>query len=113
MPGKCLLFFKRSCPNYFDDIQSVHLNEKFAKPATLKKPVPFNVKLFLKDVANELGFHLDRAYFNNLVLYIAAIDQMFSHWEHNPDITETPAAVSIEGNTPLDVALIEEWHHYL
>ena len=21
MPGKCLLFFKRSCPNYFDDIQ--------------------------------------------------------------------------------------------
>ena len=21
MPGKCLLFFKRSCPNYFDDLQ--------------------------------------------------------------------------------------------
>ncbi len=27
MPGKCLLFFKRSCPNYFDDIQSVKQKE--------------------------------------------------------------------------------------
>jgi len=23
MPGKCLLFFKRSCPNYFDDLHSI------------------------------------------------------------------------------------------
>ena len=23
MPGKCLLFFKRSCPNYFDDLHSL------------------------------------------------------------------------------------------
>ncbi len=23
MPGKCLLFFKRSCPNYFDDIHDI------------------------------------------------------------------------------------------
>ena len=26
MPGKCLLFFKRSCPNYFDDIQGSVIN---------------------------------------------------------------------------------------
>ncbi len=25
MPGKCLLFFKRSCPNYFDDLHSKDL----------------------------------------------------------------------------------------
>ena len=27
MPGKCLLFFKRSCPNYFDDIHEDQLKE--------------------------------------------------------------------------------------
>ena len=26
MPGKCLLFFKRSCPNYFDDIQAANVD---------------------------------------------------------------------------------------
>ncbi len=35
MPGKCLLFFKRSCPNYFDDIQLYHASDisfEYVKP---------------------------------------------------------------------------------
>jgi hypothetical protein len=86
------------------------LADNFAKPATIRRIEPFNIKLFLKDVAMDLSHHFDGAYFNNLVLYIAAIDQMFTHCEHNSELTEPPAAVSIEGNTPLDVALVEEWH---
>jgi len=27
MPGKCLLFFKRSCPNYFDDLHEKSSDE--------------------------------------------------------------------------------------
>ncbi len=27
MPGKCLLFFKRSCPNYFDDLHWELINK--------------------------------------------------------------------------------------
>ncbi len=29
MPGKCLLFFKRSCPNYFDDLQGLTLGQNY------------------------------------------------------------------------------------
>jgi len=48
MPGKCLLFFKRSCPNYFDDIQIADTDNDIS------------LEEFASSLASNLSDELDR-----------------------------------------------------